>query len=175
MIKKRYSVAAISIVALLAVYQTKAQSADLARIEYLNVPFTKGKNTVQRFRAFAQVPIPLDEDKKRLIAIGLDYRQLHLKFDDAIPFDTGPIETTRRMEVSLGYIWQLHSNPNWRFGVKSGVRVQSNLERSLVGHDFIGILQVYAMNDLRKAENPKPYRWIFGIFYSTTPGWWIPL
>lgn len=172
--KKQYSFIAL-IIALLSLTITKAQSTDLARIEYLNIPFTKGENTVQRFRAFAQAPIPLDKEKNKLLIVGLDYRQLHLKFDKAIPFNTESIQTTRRMEASLGYVWRLKSNPNWRFGVKGGIRVQSNLERSLVSDDFIKIVQVFAMNDMRKAENSRPYRWIFGLLYATTPGRWYPL
>lgn len=152
----------------------QAQTTDLARIEYLNVPSSNGDNSVQRFRVLAQLPIPLDEDRNKLIIVGLDYRQLELEFEDNLSFDPSPFERTRRIEATGAYVWK-QPETNWRFGFKAGARIVSNLQRSLVSDDVHWLASVYAINDMRKAENSKPYRWIFGLLYTTAPGRWYPL
>ncbi|MDX1784356.1 MAG: hypothetical protein R3361_09375, partial [Aequorivita vladivostokensis] len=55
-------------------FATSAQTTDLARVEYLRLPFSKSDNSINRYRALVQVPIPLDKEKKRLFVIGLEYR-----------------------------------------------------------------------------------------------------
>ena len=38
-----------------------AQTTDIARVEYMHIPFSQSDNNVGRFRALLQVPIPLDK------------------------------------------------------------------------------------------------------------------
>lgn len=154
--------------------KASAQTTDLARLEYTYIPFTKGKNTVQRFRSLVQIPIPLDKDRNNLIVVGLEYRNLPLDFKDEVPFDTKTLQSVQRIEGSLSYVYRL-PNTNWRVAVKGGLRLLSNFDGKMVPDDYIYEGAVYAINDMFHAENPKPYRWIFGLIYNTAPGRNYPL
>lgn len=155
--------------------KTKAQTTDLARVEYMNIPFSKSDNSIQRYRVLIQAPIPLDKDLNKIIVVGLEYRYLDINIRDEVPFDAGVVSSTQRMEVSLGYAFTMDSKPGWRFGVRGLARINSNLERSLVRDDFIYGVAAYAIYDQKDANIAKPYRWIFGMEFTTTPGRTFPL
>ncbi|MBW2962580.1 hypothetical protein [Mesonia aestuariivivens] len=153
-----------------------AQTTDLARIEYMRIPFSNGAQSMNRFRGFIQAPIPIKED---YLIIGAEYRYLDLDFEDEFPFDPKRIGNTQRIEASLGYLKKIKET-NWRIAVKGSVRISSNFERSLVSDDFIYNAAVYAINDVKKYDENnqiigKPYRWIFGLIYTTTPGRNFPI
>ncbi len=156
-------------------FTMNAQTTDLARVEYMNIPFSKSDNSIQRYRALIQAPIPLDKELNKIIVVGLEYRYLDIDIRDAVPFDTGIVSSTQRMEASLGYVFKLESQPDWRFGVKGLARINSNLEGELVSDDFIFGVAAYGIYDKTKESLTKPYRWIFGLEYTTTPGRNFPL
>ncbi|WP_194851319.1 DUF6268 family outer membrane beta-barrel protein [Nonlabens antarcticus] len=157
-------------------YSLNAQTTDLARVEYLNIPFSKSDNSIQRYRAFIQAPIPLDNDLNKLIVIGLEYRYVDINIKDMVPFDTEIVSSTQNMEVSLGYVFRSSSNPDWRFGIRGLARISSNLQDEPISDDFIYGAAGYAIYDKTKDENvDKPYRWILGLEYTTTPGRNYPL
>ena len=59
-----------------------AQTTDLARVEYLNIPFSKSDNSIQRYRALVQAPIPLDKENNSIFVISLEYRYIDFSIKD---------------------------------------------------------------------------------------------
>lgn len=153
----------------------QAQSTDIARVEYMHIPFSNSDNAVGRFRALLQVPIPLDKELNKIIVAGFEYRNVNVDIKDAVPagFNIQDVSSLHRISGYVGYVWKYKEN--WRFGVKAGARINSNLAGSLVSDDWIYTASVYAINDMKDASTTKPYRWIFGLDYSTTPGRNFPL
>ncbi|RXG12305.1 hypothetical protein DSM03_10676 [Leeuwenhoekiella aestuarii] len=153
----------------------QAQSTDIARVEYMHIPFSNSDNAVGRFRALLQVPIPLDKDLNKIIVAGFEYRNVNVDIKDAVPagFNIQDVSSLHRISGYVGYVWK--PKENWRFGVKAGARINSNLAGSLVSDDWIYTASIYAINDMKDASTTKPYRWIFGLDYSTTPGRNFPL
>ncbi len=155
-----------------------AQTTDLARIEYLNLPFSKSDNSIQRYRALLQAPIPLDKERKRMIVVGFDYRFVELDIkdiEDVFALDKNLVTSVQQLDAYVGYVWK--QNENWRFGTKAGVKIQSDFEGKILSDDLIYEVGAYAVNDMRDnvAEGDKPYRFIAGITYSTVAGRWYPL
>ena len=154
------------------IFTLNAQTTDLARIEFLRIPFSNGNQSLNRFRGLAQLPIPLNEED--FLVIGGEYRKLDLDFDDRFPFETSTIESTQRIETTVGYIRKIR-NSNWRIAVKTGMRIASNFQTTLGSDDFIFLSAIYAINDVKNTDENgvalgKPYRIIFGLIYTTTPG-----
>jgi hypothetical protein len=159
------------------VFGISAQTTDLARIEYLNLRFSKSDNSINRYRALVQAPIPLDKERKRLIVVGLEYRFVDINIkdtEDVFAFGNHLVSSTQQMNAYMGYVWKQNE---WRFGVKGGVKIQSDFAGSMVSDDFIYEFGAYAVkNKIRNPnEGEKPYRLIMGLVYSTTPGRWYPL
>ncbi|MDP5045182.1 MAG: hypothetical protein NWQ06_09415, partial [Leeuwenhoekiella sp.] len=165
----------ISLIVLAAVTSVQAQSTDIARVEYMYVPFSNSQNNVGRFRALLQVLIPLDKKLDKILVAGFEYRNTNVDINDPVPagFNLQEVGTLQQIDGYLGYTWKF--NENWRFGVKAGARISSNLQDGLVSDDWIYTASVYVINDMKDASTTKPYRWIFGLDYSTTPGRNYPL
>lgn len=156
----------------------KAQTTDLARIEYLYMPFSKSGNSITRYRALVQAPIPLKKEKKNFLVVGLEYRYLDIDIrdhEDVAVFNGHLVSSTQRMDGYLGYTWK--HNSDWRFGIKAGVKIQSDLKGSLVGDDLVYDFGVYSIKDKMKnlPEGEKPTRLILGLTYSTVAGRNYPL
>lgn len=161
-----------------SIMRIAAQTTDLARIEYLNFPLAKSNNSIERYRALLQVPIPINKEKKNFFVIGLEYRYLDINIkdtDDILVFGNNPVNSIKRMDGYLAYTWK--QNEDWRLGIKAGVRVQSDFNGSLLKDDFIYEAGFYVVKDKRKnvSEDEKPYRLIAGLTFSNTPGRKYPL
>lgn len=155
-----------------------AQTTDLARIEYLYLPFGKSDNSINRYRALVQAPIPINKEKKNFLVIGLEYRYVDINIkdtEDVFSFGPNLVTSTQQMDGYVGYTWK--HNEDWRFGAKAGIKIQSDFEGSLMSDDFIYEAAVYAILDKKDdtTSGKKPYRFIAGLTYSTTPGRWYPL
>lgn len=159
-------------------FQTSAQTTDLARIEYLHLPFSNSKNSVSRYRALIQAPIPLDKDQNNILVVGLEYRFVDIDIKDLADiavFDGHLVNSVQQMSGYLGYVWR--KNEHWRFGVKSGVKLESDLLGTPISDDFLFDVGVYAVGDYKDnpPEGKKPFRLIIGLTYSNVPGRWYPL
>lgn len=165
----------VTLLLCVAAITTSAQTTDIARVEYMVLPFSKSDNSIQRYRALLQVPIPLKKDLSKLFVIGLEYRNLDIRIKDMVPFDPDIVSRTQRMEASVGYVFQPSVAPDWRFGVRALTRINSNFERSAISDDYIYGVAAYAILDKKDESIPKPYRWIFGLEYTSTPGRNFPL
>ncbi|WP_299395582.1 hypothetical protein [uncultured Gelidibacter sp.] len=149
-----------------------SQTSDLLRIEYLNLPNSNSKNSVNRFRGLFQLPLKLDESS--YLVVGGDYRYLDLKLEN-VPFSTEDLQSVQTIEGSIGYLRKLKDN-DWYYGFKMGVRLASNFDSKLISDDYLYIVGAYAIRDRTKeGVADKPNRLVLGLDYSTTPGRNYPL
>lgn len=149
-----------------------SQTSDLLRIEYLNIPNSDSKNSIERFRAFFQLPLKIDE--QNYIVVGGDYRTIHFDWQN-LPFSTDEINTVQTIDATLGYVYKTEGD--WIYAANGGLRLASNFAGKMVSDDYLYIGNVYAIRDRTKnpQEGSKPNRLIFGLSYSTTPGRDYPL
>ncbi|MCK7591549.1 hypothetical protein M0G43_13260 [Subsaxibacter sp. CAU 1640] len=149
-----------------------AQTSDLLRLEYLNIPNSNSKNSISRFRALIQAPLKVSEGN--YIVIGGEYRYIDFTFDN-VPFSTDDLQSIQNIEASLGFLHR-SKNTDWIYAGKVAGRISSNFETKLTSDDYIYIVTGYAIRD-RTAEgkSDKPNRLILGLEYSTTPGRNYPL
>ena len=160
------------IMTLISLNNVTAQSSDLLRLEYLNIPNSNTKNSISRFRFFLQAPLKISEGN--YIVVGGEYRYIDLTLDN-VPFTTDDLNSVQNIEASLGYIHKSKTT-DWYYAGNVGARISSNFETKLISDDYIYIARVYAIRDRTddgKAE--KPNRLIFGLEYTTTPGRNFPL
>ena len=163
----------LSILLFFTIAFAEAQTTDIARIEYMHVPFSKSKNSISRYRVLMQVPVPLDKNLDHILVVGLEYRYVDINIEDPVPFDPRQVDGVQRMEASLGYVFKIAKN--WRLGIRTTARINSTLNQSARGDDYIYAAAVYAINNVSDPPDGKPYRLIFGLNYSTTPGRNFPL
>jgi len=170
---KPYTLKIVLICLLLGItQQTVAQTSDLFRIEYLNVPNNNSGNSISRFRTLFQ--LPLEFKKNNYIVVGGEYRYIKLDLQDNLPFNIEDLNSVQRIEGSLGYVHKTEGD--WVYAIKGAVRLQSNFETKLTSDDYIYVGNVYAIRDRTKdREDGKPDRLIIGLEYSTTPGRNYPL
>ena len=156
----------VSFLALLFVMSLSAQTSDLFRVEYLNIPNTDTKNSIDRFRVLFQLPLKIKED--HYLIIGSDYRYLDLKLDN-VPFTTTDLESVQTIEASLAYLHKVKQS-NWYYGLRVGMRLASNFEDKMVSDDYLYLVSGFVINDKTKeGVADKPNRLILGFDYSSTP------
>lgn len=149
-----------------------AQTSDLLRLEYLNIPNPNTKNSISRFRALIQAPLKVSEGN--YVIIGGEYRYIDLTLND-MPFDTEDLNSVQNVEATLGYLHK-SKNTDWIYAGKVGARISSNFETKLTSDDYIYIVTGYAIRDRTdEGKADKPNRLIFGLEYTTTPGRNFPL
>jgi hypothetical protein len=177
----------ISSLLLLFAFAMTAQTTDLARIEYLYLPFSKSDNSISRYRALVQAPIPINKEKKNYLVIGFEYRYVDINIEDnedvlaftePIPnsnFRDNLVTSVQQIDAYLGYTWTAKND--WRFGLKFGPKFQSDFKDGLQSDDIIYEGAVYAIKDKKNdtTEGHKPYRLVLGLTYSNTPGRGFPL
>ena len=151
---------------MLFVTSLSAQTSDLFRMEYLNIPNGSTKNAINRFRTLFQLPLKIKEDN--YIVIGGDYRYLDLKLEN-VPFTTDDLGSVQTIEASIGYLHKVKQT-NWYYGLKVGMRLASNFESKLVSDDYLYLVSGFAINDKTNDDTAdKPNRLIFGFDYTSTP------
>ena len=159
----------LSLLTFLAVFfvvNLSAQTSDLFRIEYLNIPNGNSNNSINRFRTLFQLPLKIKDNS--YLVIGGDYRYLKLKLEN-VPFETKDLKSAQTIEASIGYL-RMVKNSNWLYGFKVGMRLASNFESRLVSDDYLYLVSGFFIND--KTEDgiaDKPNRLIFGFEYTSTP------
>ncbi len=173
---------------LLFVLGMSAQTTDLARIEYLYLPFAKSDNSISRYRALVQAPIPINKEKKNYLVVGFEYRYVDINIKDeedvlgfmgSVPpneaIQNNLVTSVQQIDAYVGYTWT--STKDWRFGLKFGPKFQSDFKDGLQTDDIIYEGAVYAIKDKKNdtLDGNKPYRLVLGLTYSTTPGRKFPL
>lgn len=165
-----------------------AQTTDVMRVEYLNIPFSNSSNNLSRYRVLVQAPIETNEEKENYFVISAEYRYIDINIRDAedvsafnglnissSAIESNLVNSVQQMDLGFGYTWT--DETDWRWAIKAGAKIQSDFEGSLSGDDFIYDASVFAIKDKTEdvKEGSKPYRLIFGLNYSTVPGRWYPL
>ncbi len=178
----------ILILLLIITAAVSAQSTDLARVEYLYLPFGKSDNSISRYRALIQAPIPINKEKKNYLVIGLEYRYVDINIkdmEDVSAFSnpilpnsdsqTNLVTSVQQIDAYIGYTWTAKND--WRFGLKFGPKFQSDFEEGLQSDDVLYEGAVYAIKDKKHdtLDGNKPYRLVLGLSYSNTPGRNFPL
>lgn len=160
------------ILTLFAGYFVNAQSSDLFRLEYLNIPNSNTKNSINRFRTLVQLPLKVAEGK--YVVVGGEYRYVGLSLDN-VPFNTDDLNSVQNIEASLGYVSKSEAS-DWFYAGRVGMRISSNFETKLTSDDYIYLVTAYAIRDRTKeGKADKPNRLILGLEYTTTPGRNYPL
>lgn len=152
---------------------SRAQSTDLARIEYTYFPQSSSDNSFRRFRSFVNFPIKIKEDA--YLIPGLDYENVNFKYEDIAPFDNLiELDRFQSFTATLGYTDKL--NKSWRFAVLGGIMLASNFELGkIVRDDLLYTGAALFIKDKGEEEVEVPWRLILGLHYSTTSGFPFPL
>lgn len=149
------------------------QSTDLARLEYTYFPQKNSDNSFRRMRAQVAFPIALKKEGSYLVP-GLEYRNVHFKYEDPELFDTGDLDRFQSFTASLGYTFKM--NELWRFGAEGGIKLASNFAKADILHDdLIYTGAVYFIKIKKDERYYEPWRLILGLQYSTTTGFPFPL
>ena len=162
------------VVALISLFSgfCNAQTTDLLRLEYLNIPNSNTKNSISRYRFLFQAPLKVSEGS--YIVIGGDYRYIDLTLDN-VPFSTDDLNSVQTIDGSLGYLHKVKDS-DWIYGVKVGMRLASNFDGKMVSDDYIYLASAYAIRDRTKeGKSEKPNRLVLGLDFSSTPGRSFPL
>lgn len=177
MFLRKYLLKTICLLAILFFcFPVHAQLTDLARVEYTYFPQKDSDNSFRRFRAFANVPIQINDDA--YIVTGFEYRNVHLKLLDSLPFNTSDNERFQNFVVTLGFTDKLESG--WRYAIQGEARLASNFAGDgLNRDDYVFGGSFYFIKDRtgkKGEETPeKPWRLVLGLNYSTTAGRPFPL
>lgn len=148
------------------------QSSDLFRLEYLNLPNSNSKNSINRYRVFVQAPLKISEGN--YIVLGGEYRYTDLSLDN-VPFTTEDLNSVQNIEATVGYLHKSKTT-DWYYAGNTGMRLSSNFETKLTSDDYIYVVRGYAIRDrTEEGKADKPNRLIFGFEYTTTPGRNFPL
>ena len=152
----------------------KAQSTDLARIEYTYFPQTDSDNSFRRFRTFVNFPIAVGKEGSYLVP-GIEYENINFKYEDRTPFEKGnELDRFQSFTLTLGYTYEM--NEDWRFAAQGGFMLASNFESAtILNDDLLYIGSVFFIKDNDEKEVKKPWRLILGLHYSTTSGRPFPL
>ena len=154
-------------------FRVSAQSTDLARIEYTYFPQKNSDNSFRRARAFFALPIKLKKDGSYLVP-GLEYRNVHFKYDDPEIFDTDDLDRFQSFTATLGYTFKFGND--WRFGAETGVKIASNFsEGYITADDLIYTGTVLFIKTKEDELTDDAWRLILGLQYSTTTGFPFPL
>lgn len=153
----------------------RAQSTDLARIEFTYFPQRDSDNSFRRFKTFLNFPIKVGENESYLVP-GVEYENINFKFIDDTPFQKrGELDRFQSFSLNLGYTFLL--GEDWRFAAQGGAMFASNFETGkAIKDDLLYTGAVLFVKD-RTGEDAaqKPWRLIAGLHYSTTSGFPFPL
>jgi hypothetical protein len=139
----------------------------------LIIPQSNSNNSINRFRGFVNFPIPLDWEGSYLVP-GLEYRNVDLDIEDAVPFSTENLRKFQMFRVGIGYTFKL--NEEWRFGARAGFEIASNFEqRTARASDLRFTGAAYFVKDRTRDSIGKNDRFIIGVQYSTNAGRPFPL
>ena len=154
-------------------YGANAQTTDLARVEFTYFPQKNSDNSFRRFRTFVVLPIKLKKEGSFLVP-GVEYRNVHFKYDDPENFDTSDLDRFESFTATLGYTFKMGND--WRFGAETGVKIASNFSESYINSDdLIYTGSVFFVKTKKNELTDDAWRLILGLQYSTTAGFPFPL
>ncbi|WP_245167591.1 DUF6268 family outer membrane beta-barrel protein [Croceivirga sp. JEA036] len=147
-----------------------AQSTDVLKIEYLNIPKNLESGIVtERLKVGVNIPLKVNNDS--YFVVGGEYNQFGINFDKVLPFSTADLSKLYITDLNLGYITKW--NDNWRLVSIATPRLASNLTEGTSTEDFFFNATVAFWKENNKAD--QPYRIVLGLSYNSTTGLPIPL
>ena len=146
-----------------------AQSTDLLKLEYLQMPSNSSGVRTTRVKALANVPIFLDSTN--VLFAGVEYNRLHFSYEEDLGFNTEDIEKFSIIDLNLGYL--TNWNERWKFIGILTPRLASNFESGVVARDFFLNATATLWKENQKAD--KPFRLILGLTFNSTSGLPVPL
>ncbi len=145
------------------------QTTDLFRLEYTVIPENDFGIRTNRYRAVANVPYKVGEEK--YLVTGIEYNRYEFEFDVPLPFEVQTLERLHIIDLNLGYIFKI--NPDWRVVGIVTPRLASNFEMGIDNNDFLINGSLLFWKDMAKAE--KPQRLILGLSFNSATGLPYPL
>ena len=147
-----------------------AQSTDIFRLEYLNIPENESGVKTQRYKALLNVPIKLNE-KDEYLAIGGEYNRFDMGYTADLPFDKKEMIRFHIIDFNLGLIKKW--NEDWNLVTILTPRIASNLLDGIIKEDFFMNASAAFWKEKPKAD--KPFRIVLGLTYNSTAGVPVPL
>jgi hypothetical protein len=147
-----------------------AQSTDIFRLEYLNIPENDTGIKTQRYKALFNLPIKLNEKQDYLIA-GAEYNRFDMGYSQNLPFDKSELIRFHIIDLNVGLITKW--NENWNLVTILTPRMASNFVTGTVTGDFF--MNATATLWKEGANADKPYRIVLGLTYNSTTGLPVPL
>lgn len=146
-----------------------AQSTDLLKVEYLQMPSNSSGIRTARVKALVNVPIFLDSTN--VLFAGLEYNRLRFSYEEDLGFNTEDIEKFSIIDLNLGYLTDW--NDHWKFIGILTPRLASNFESGVVARDFFLNATATLWKENQKVD--KPFRLILGLTFNSTSGLPVPL
>ncbi len=147
-----------------------AQSTDVFRLEYLNIPENDTGIKTQRYKFLFNLPIKLNEKKDYLVT-GFEYNRFDVGFSQNFPFDQSELNRFHVVDFNLGFITKW--NENWNFVGLLTPRLASNFTNGAQTEDFF--LNATATFWKENMKVDKPFRLVLGLSYNSTTGLPVPL
>ena len=147
-----------------------AQSSDVFKIDYLNIPENDTGIKTQRYKFLFNLPIKLNEKKDYLIT-GVEYNRFDIGYSQDFPFDKRDLIRFHVIDLNLGFITKW--NQNWNLVTILTPRLASNFTHGTVSDDFF--MNATATFWKENATAEKPYRIVLGLSYNSTTGLPVPL
>ncbi len=148
----------------------QAQSTDIFKIDYLNIPENDTGIKTQRYKLLFNLPIKLNEKKDYLIT-GLEYNRFDIGYSREFPFDKRDLIRFHVVDLNLGFITKW--NENWNLVTILTPRLASNFTDGIMTEDFFMNATATLWKENTKAD--KPYRIVLGLSYNSTTGLPVPL
>lgn len=150
-------------------YLVRGQSADLLRIEYMQVPENDTGISTSRYKFLANVPFRVKNED--YFIGGVEYNKFDVDYSQALPFDTNSIEKFTVIDLNLGYITKW--NENWRLVTILTPRLASNFTNGTTSDDFFFNCTATFWKEVKDTD--KPFRIVLGLSYNSTAGLPVPL
>ena len=160
----------MAFVVILCGHSIWAQSTDILRIEYLNIPQNNTGIKTQRYKGLFNLPIKLNEKKDYLI-MGMEYNRFDMGYSEDFPFNKKELIRFHVIDMNVGFITKW--NENWNLVTILTPRMASNFISGTVTDDFF--MNATATLWKEKPDAEKPYRIVLGLTYNSTTGLPVPL
>ncbi len=147
-----------------------AQSTDILRVEYLNIPENDSGIKTQRYKFLFNLPIQVNAKKDYLIT-GMEYNRFDVGYSQDFPFDKSELIRFHVIDMNLGFITKW--NGNWNFVSILTPRMASNFTSGSLTDDFF--LNATAAFWKERPNADRPYRIVLGLTYNSTTGIPVPL
>ncbi|NAY90332.1 hypothetical protein GTQ34_00235 [Muricauda sp. JGD-17] len=151
-------------------FTTLAQSTDIFRFEYLNIPENDTGIKTQRYKILFNLPIRLNQKKDYLVA-GMEYNRLDIGYSRDFQFDKSELIRFHVADLNLGFITKW--NENWNLVTILTPRLASNFTSGTLTDDFFLNATASFWKESPNAE--KPFRIVLGLSFNSTTGLPIPL